>query len=326
VVNSTQQMNLHLLQHIPEWLGSHITAITAWVALIVTVRRELLEWVHLKFTLKITHIDEDDVRADVHQVFDGVPVVDAVLMRITNEGRGITIEQCQCEYLSSFSDGVRAVKITAHIGEYIGQGKACEGRLKIYAKPIRFTSAVAIDSTGRTRKCSRRELKRLNDESALWWSKQLFEKQASPSDKRLAEKRRAKQKEMLKLESTAAQQATKKHERESELKLKLYNVMRRIDCIECDFQFPPGAGAVFNVTLIRQINHGLESIQDHLIELADLPETNALLGMTISCPANTSASWSELGEIYKADFLPVQNTYRTLKNEVLRVVIKQANG
>lgn len=67
----------------------------------LAVRRELLERVRLKFKFHATFIEEDDANADARQAYDGVPVVDAVLMTVTNRGRGITIPQCRCEYESS---------------------------------------------------------------------------------------------------------------------------------------------------------------------------------------------------------------------------------
>jgi hypothetical protein len=154
--------------HIPNWLlwaGAKGSLIAAWVGLILAARRELLERVRLRFKFHATFIEEDDVNADIHQEFDGVPVVDAVIMTVTNKGRGITIGQCRCEYETSFDGGARTVATVAHVGEYIGQGKACDARLKIHFGPIQFTSAVAADSTGKGWKCSRRELKHLNDES-----------------------------------------------------------------------------------------------------------------------------------------------------------------
>jgi hypothetical protein len=101
-------------------------------------------------------------------------------------------------------------------------------------------------------------------------------------------------------------------------KRKLYNLMRRIDGIECDYQFPPGpTSANFNVNQIRLMNQNIESIQDALVEV-DLPETKAVLGVTIRCPENPSAPWTELGKICESDFLPIQATYRKLKNEIQR--------
>ena len=50
---------------------------------------------------------------------------------------------------------------------------------------------------------------------------------------------------------------------------------------------------------------------------ADLPETKAVLSKTISCPANPSAPWNELHDIWRAEFLPIQTIYRKLKDEVL---------
>ena len=61
-------MNLHFLQHIPEWLVStatKVSLIAAWVGLIVTVRREMLERVRLNFKFQTTFVEEDDVHTDV---------------------------------------------------------------------------------------------------------------------------------------------------------------------------------------------------------------------------------------------------------------------
>ena len=281
------------------------------------MRREFLERVRLKFKFKTTFVEEDDEHADVGVEIDGVPVVDGLLVTITSKGRGITIEQFRCEYRSFSCDALRAITAGTHLGEHIGQGKACEGRLKIYSKPITFTSALVVDSTGKSWKCSRRGLTRLNNESVLWWSKKPFQKQESSSDKRLTEKRRAKQQEALALESAAALQSAQDHQRVTEMKRKLYNLLRRINWIEADFQFPPAAGTSFSISTIMQINRDIESIQDALVELADLPESKVVLGVAIPTPANLSASWDELGEIWKTKFLPIQATYRKVKGEVL---------
>jgi len=68
-------------------------------------------------------------------------------------------------------------------------------------------------------------------------------------------------------------------------------------------------GAVFNVTI--------ESIQDALVELADLPETKVALGVSIPCPSETNASWNELEAMFNAHFASIQLVYRRLKEEVL---------
>jgi hypothetical protein len=307
--------------HIPDWLlwtAAKGSLIAAWVGLILATRRELLERVRLRFKFHATFIEEDDANADVRQEVDGAPLADAMLMTVTNKGRGITIGQCRCDYETSSGSGARTSATVADVGEYIGQGKACDARLKVYFRPTKFTSAVAVDSTGKSWRCSRRELKQLNSESEQWWDKKPFQKHASSTDKTLAERRREKQHERLQAESVAAQEAGKIRERQAEQRRKLYSLMRRIDCIECAFQFPPSpTGAVFNVTVIRQINHGIESIQDALMELADLPETKTVLGVTIPCPTQTNAPWDELHDVYDRHFLPIQKVFRDLKIEVL---------
>lgn len=299
--------------------------IAAWTGLFfglvgtgLAVRREWLERIRLTFRFKATFIEEDDLNADMRLAIDGVPSVEAIIVTITNLGKGVTIEQCRCQYEASFHEGIRILVTTAHIGQHIEKGRACEGCLKIYAKPLRFMSVVTIDSTGEFRICSERELTQLNTESEQWWKQTHFQKERSSTDAKLNERRRELKRARVEAESVAALQAEETREREIEQRRKLYNLMRRIDCIDCDFQFPPNLiGATFNVTQIRQINQGIERIQDALVELADLPETKAVLGVTIKCPANTSAPWNELGEIHKADFLPIQTTYRKLKAEVL---------
>jgi hypothetical protein len=158
----------------------------------------------------------------------------------------------------------------------------------------------------------------VNTESEQWWKKTHFQKERSSTDAKLNEKRRELQRLRLEADSLAAEEAEKTRKRQAEKRRKLYSLMRRIDCIDCDFQIPPtGSGATFNVMQIRQINQGIESIQDALVELADLPETKAILGVTIPCPAEPNAPWNELGPIHKAHFVPIQTVYRKLKNEVL---------
>lgn len=313
--------------HVPDWLvttAKNGSLVAAWAGLCfgligtgLALRREWLERIRLTFRFKGTFIEEDNPNADRRLEIDGVPSVEAIIATITNLGKGVTIEQCRCEYEASFHDGIRVLTTIAHVGQHIEKGKACEGRLKIYSKPIRFKSVVAIDSTGEPRPSSDRELAQLNTESEQWWKQTHFQKERRSTDAKLNERRRELERARVQAESVAAQEAEKRRERETEHRRKLYNLMRRIDCIECDFQFPPNpTGATFNVTQIRQINQGIERIQDALLELASLPEAKAVLGLTIRCPANPTA-WNELAEICKADFLPLQATYRKLKAEVL---------
>jgi hypothetical protein len=101
-------------------------------------------------------------------------------------------------------------------------------------------------------------------------------------------------------------------------KRRLYNLLRKINCIQCEFSFPPGpTGACFNGPLIRQINQEIENIQDSLVELLDLPEARALINMRIPMPALNGASWTWLEAVWKEHFLPVQQTFQSLKTEVL---------
>ncbi len=170
---------ISLALHLSDWLSAAVPWIGlsfGFIGTVLAVCRELLKRVRLQFAFHATFIDEDHEIADVRQHFDGVPVVDAILMTITNRGRGVTIDHCQCEYRTSSGDCDRTVLTTAHVREYIERGKACDARLKVYFKPITFTSALAVDSVGKRRLCSRRELMQLNEESAQWWKKKLSRK------------------------------------------------------------------------------------------------------------------------------------------------------
>ncbi len=70
---------------------------------------------------------------------------------------------------------------------------------------------------------------------------------------------------------------------------------QRIECIECEFEFPPRpAGAVFNNTVIKQINQSIEGIHDAMTELRDLPETKVVLEVAIPCSTIESPPWPEL--------------------------------
>jgi pyrimidine deaminase RibD-like protein len=116
----------------------------------------------------------------------------------------------------------------------------------------------------------------------------------------------------------AAGQAQKEKGRLVVEKRKLYNLLRKINCIECDFCFPPGpSDAIFNGSLIRQINLDIESIRDALVELLDLPEARALADVRIPSAPLNGASWQWLEATWKEHFLPVQQLFRNLKAEVL---------
>jgi len=320
-------MSLFVL-HLPDWLvatAKNGSLIAAWAGLFfglvgtgLALRREWLERIRLTFRFKATFIEEDDPNSDMRLGIDGVPSVEAIIVTITNLGKGLTIEQCRCEYEASFHDGIRVLATSAYVGQHIEKGKACEGRLKIYSKPIRFKSVVAIDSTGELRPCSDRELTHLNTESEEWWKKTHFQKERSSKDAKLNERRRELQRERLQADSVKAQEAEKTRERQAEQRRKLYSLMRRIDCIECDFEFPPRpTGAVFNTTVIRQINQSIERIHDSLMELADLPETKTVLEVTILCPPDSALPWPELKATYEKYCHPIQNVYRKLKAEVM---------
>jgi len=117
---------------------------------------------------------------------------------------------------------------------------------------------------------------------------------------------------------TSGGQDQKEKERVVIEKRKLFNLVRKIDCIQCDFRFPPGpTDAVFNGALIHQINKDIESIRDALVELLELPEAQALADVKIPAPPLEGASWSWLEATWKEHFLPVQQLFRNLKAEVL---------
>lgn len=314
--------------HVPTWLGTTAKSgslIAAWAGLffglvgtILALRRECLERIRLTFRFKATFIEEDAPNSDVRLEIDGVPSVEAIIVTVTNLGKGVTVEQCRSEYEASFHDGIRILETTAHVGQHIEKGKACEGRLKIYSKPLRFKSVVATDSTGRSRPCSGRELAQLNAEAEAWWEKTHFQKARNSTDAKFNERRRELQRERIQAKSLAARQAAAKRERETNQRRKLYNLMRRIGCINCEFQFPPGPyGATFNVTTIRQINHDMECIHDGVMELANLPEAKTVLERRVPCPADPNPSWAELRDIYDKNFRPIQTTFSRLEQEVI---------
>jgi hypothetical protein len=101
-------------------------------------------------------------------------------------------------------------------------------------------------------------------------------------------------------------------------KRKLYNLLRKINCIECDFGFPPGPkDACFNGPLISQINKDIEGVRDALVELLDLDEARKLADLRIPAPPLNNSSWAWLEATWKEYFLPVQELFRNLKSEVL---------
>jgi hypothetical protein len=118
--------------------------------------------------------------------------------------------------------------------------------------------------------------------------------------------------------ATAGGQTPKESQRIQIEKRKLYNLLRRINCIECDFHFPPGPQeAVFNGQCILLINKDIENIRDGLVELLDLPEAGAVVDARIPGAPLGNVSWSWLEATWKEHFLPVQNLFRKLKAEVL---------
>lgn len=113
-------------------------------------------------------------------------------------------------------------------------------------------------------------------------------------------------------------QAQQEKERLVAEKRKLFNLLRKINCIQCDFWFPPEPqDACFNGPLIHQINKDIEGIRDTLVGLLDLPEAQALADVRIPVPPSDGASWSWLEATWKEHFLPVQQLFRKLKAEVL---------
>lgn len=118
---------------------------------------------------------------------------------------------------------------------------------------------------------------------------------------------------------TAISQSQKEKQRILGEKRKLFNLMRKINGIECEFRFPPGPQypCCFNASLIQTINKDIENIRDALVELLDLPEAQALADVRIPTPSLGYVPWSWLEFAWKEHFLPVQQIFRILKAEVL---------
>lgn len=117
---------------------------------------------------------------------------------------------------------------------------------------------------------------------------------------------------------TGASQAQKEKWRLVIEKRKLFNLMRKINCIQCDFRFPPApTDACFNGALIRQINKDIESIRDTIVELLDLLEAQELVDVRIPAAPLNGVSWPWLEATWREHFLPVQQLFRRLKAEVL---------
>ena len=113
-------------------------------------------------------------------------------------------------------------------------------------------------------------------------------------------------------------EAEKEKERHVSEKRKLYNLLRKINCIECNFHFPPGPqDATFNGQLISLINKDIDEIRNALVELLDLPEARALVDVRVPVAPLGNVPWAWLEATWKEHFLPVQQLFRKLKVEVL---------
>ncbi len=117
---------------------------------------------------------------------------------------------------------------------------------------------------------------------------------------------------------TTRGEAEKEKERLVSEKRKLYNLLRKINCIECNFRFPPGPqDASFNGALISQINKDIESIRGGLVELLDLTAVKALVNLRIPAAPFAGASWPWLEATWREHFLPVQQLFRNLNEELI---------
>jgi pyrimidine deaminase RibD-like protein len=109
-----------------------------------------------------------------------------------------------------------------------------------------------------------------------------------------------------------------KKDRNIQEKRKLYNLLRKINCIQCEFRFPPGPGdACFNGAAINQINKDIDAIRDDLVELLDLPEAKAIVDLRIPSAPYEGAPWLWLEATWREYFQPVQETFKRVKAEVL---------
>lgn len=110
-----------------------------------------------------------------------------------------------------------------------------------------------------------------------------------------------------------------KEDRAIKEKRKLYNLLCKIECIQCQFGFPPGQGdASFNGYGISLINKSIDAIRDDLVDLLDLPEAKAVIDLRIPSPALEGASWLWLEATWREYFQPVQEMFKRLKAEVLQ--------
>jgi pyrimidine deaminase RibD-like protein len=109
-----------------------------------------------------------------------------------------------------------------------------------------------------------------------------------------------------------------KEDRKIMEKRRLYTLIRKIECIQCKFAFPPGPqDAVFNGSLINQINRTIDAIRDDLVDLLDLPEAKVVVDLRIPSPHYEGASWLWLEATWREYFQPVQEIFNRLKTEVL---------
>jgi pyrimidine deaminase RibD-like protein len=98
-----------------------------------------------------------------------------------------------------------------------------------------------------------------------------------------------------------------KENRAIQEKRKLYNLIRKINYIQCKFAFPPGPqDAVFNGSLISQINRDIDAIRDDLVDLLDLPEAKVAVDLRIPSAPYEGTSWLWLEATWREYFQPVQ--------------------
>jgi pyrimidine deaminase RibD-like protein len=109
-----------------------------------------------------------------------------------------------------------------------------------------------------------------------------------------------------------------KEDRAIQEKRKLYKLISKINCIQCKFAFPPGPQeAVFNGSLISQINRDIDAIRDDLVDLLDLPEAKAVIDLRIPSAPYEGASWLWLEATWREYFQPLQEIFIQVKAEVL---------
>jgi pyrimidine deaminase RibD-like protein len=110
-----------------------------------------------------------------------------------------------------------------------------------------------------------------------------------------------------------------KEDRTIKEKRRLYSLIRKINCIQCRFAFPPGPqDPVFNGSLISQINRDIDAIRDDLVDLLDLPEAKAIVDLRIPPAPYEGASWLWLEATWREYFQPVQEIFNRVKAEVLQ--------